>query len=66
MRKELRRWNEEREAREEKRKPGKKRGPRRAFAKLIEVYKHDIEAMKRIKRKIISWVFSKSGIVFVE
>ena len=56
-------WKEETEG---KRKPGKKRGPRGAFAKLIEVYKHEIEAMKRIKRKIISWVFPKSGIVFVE
>ena len=47
-------WKEETEG---KRKPGKKRGPRGAFAKLKEVYKHEIEAMKRIKRKIISWVF---------
>ena len=53
----FRRWNKEREEKEAKRKAGR---AKRAFAKLMAVYKQDFEAMKRIKRKIISWFFSKS------
>ena len=53
----FRRWTKEREEKEAKRKAGR---AKRAFSKLVAMFKHDFEVMKRIKRKIISWVFSKS------
>ena len=54
----FRRWKEEEET---KRKASKKKGIRRAFARLKCILKKDFEAIKRFPRKILSWFLPSVG-----